>query len=205
MLAVCLGMLVLLVMAGFAAEGAAPTPSCTCATARAENGWCEAHELGFVASVEIHSRLLYDTMDAHGHVLDLTTFKCDTCKAAIATSGFCPQHRIGFVKGLAYFSRLTYELARGERRDIAAISCPTCRKNAVSLGWCDKCRIGSVGPVAIHDRQAFDAVAKAVAILREANRVSESCQVCAMAIVTDTTCPWHKITYKDGKPVPPVP
>lgn len=195
MLAICLS------LAGFAAETVVPKPACTCDKARVENGWCEAHERGFVASVELHSRLLYDAMDAHGHVLDLTTFTCDTCKSAIATSGFCPQHRIGLVKGQAYFSRLTYELARGERRDIAGISCPACRKNAASLGWCDKCRIGSVGPVAIRDKEAYDAVANAVAILQEANRVSESCQICALAIVTDTYCPWHKITYKDGKPV----
>jgi hypothetical protein len=183
--------------------GAAPAPeSCTCATAKATHGWCEAHARGYVAAVEIRSRHLYDTLDAHGHTLDLGTFQCASCKQAIASDGFCEEHRIGFVGRQAYFSRLTYELARGEPREPSSISCRACRKNARSLGWCDKHGVGMVGSVAVKDRLAYDHAAKAVGILKEASEAAKRCEHCAMAMVTDTQCPFHRITYKDGKPVP---
>jgi len=198
-------LLVLLVLVscswGLAAPGPDAGPACTCATARLDNGWCEAHAVGWVAGVEIHSRLLYDAMDAHGHTLDLTTFTCESCRKAIDTDGFCPLHHIGFVHRQAWFSRLTYELARGEKRDAGAIACPRCRKNAASLGWCDKDHIGMVGSVAIHDRPAYDQAVAAVRILQEAVRTTARCELCALAMVTDTRCPWCKITYKNGKPV----
>jgi hypothetical protein len=57
--------------------------------------------------VAIPSRLLYDTMDAHGHTLDLSTFTCPSCRGAIDADGSCDEHRIGFVRKQAYYSRLT--------------------------------------------------------------------------------------------------
>lgn len=193
-----------LVLMSLAVQAAAPTPGpCTCAAARSTHGWCQAHARGYVAAVEIRSRLLYEALDAHGHTLDLGTFQCASCKQAIASDGFCEEHRIGFVRKQAYFSRLTYELARGEHRDPASITCPVCRKNAESLGWCEKHGVGMVGSVAIRDRQAYERAAGAVGIVKAASEMAERCEHCAMAMVTDTQCPVHRIAYKDGKPVDP--
>lgn len=174
---------------------------CTCTRAKVAGGWCEVHATGYVAGVEIHSRLLYDALDAHGHTLDLSTFKCPTCRQAIASDGFCEQHRVGFVSEQAYFSRLTYELARGEAKDPIEITCPVCLRNARSLGWCDKCGLGMIGYVAIKDRQAYERAAKAVEILQAATLTVKRCEWCAIAMVTDTQCPLCRISYKDGKPV----
>lgn len=191
-----------LVVMPLAVEAAPAPESCTCAAAKTTHGWCEAHALGYVAAVEVRSRLLYDALDAHGHTLDLDTFQCASCKKAIASDGFCEEHRVGFVDRQGYFSRLTYELARGENRDPSSISCRACRKNSGSLGWCEKHGVGMVGSVAIKDRQAYDHAAKAVDILETANQAAKRCEHCAVAMVTDTQCPVCRITYKDGKPIP---
>ncbi len=208
-------LLILLLGAGVVASSAAPTGSvsgetpspeseaCTCSEAERTNGWCRRHGIGYVAAVPIRSARLYDVLDAHGHAVDLSTFECESCKRAIATGGFCEEDRVGFVGKLAYFSRLTYELARGERTDPGSLSCPVCtRHDAEGPGWCETCKRGMVGHVAIRDKQAYEAAARAVAILRAAVEASERCEHCAVAIVTDTKCPYCRITYKDGKPVP---
>ena len=178
---------------------------CTCPEAKLRDGWCDTHETGYVAMVAIPSRLLYDTMDAHGHTLDLSTFTCPSCRKAIDADGFCDEHRIGFVRKQAYYSRLTYEMARGTRVDPQAIACPACRKHVTSPGWCDKDGVGMIGNVAIRDRRAFDRAAAAVAVLRDAVAMLPRCQYCSMAMVTDTQCPVDRTVWKNGKPVPPIP
>ena len=191
----------LLVIVCVARLSAAP-PECTCATARDTNGWCEVHHAGYVASVRITSRLLYDALDAHGHTLDLGTFTCVSCRKAIETDGFCDRDSVGFVKGQVYLSRLTYELARGERMDPSTIKCKVCRANALSQGWCDRCKLGMVGNVAIRDREAYDRAARAADIVRGASQTVARCEWCGVAMVTSTKCPICRITYRDGKPVP---
>ena len=181
---------------------AGPSPPCTCTTARATNGWCSLHELGYVAGVKVTSRWLYEAADAHGHDVDVATFTCPDCRRAVATNGFCEVDRIGFVDNRAYFSRLTYELARGEIRPPSSIRCPTCRKNADTHGWCAKSRVGMIGEVAIRDRAAFDRAVAALDIFMVANAVAARCPYCAVAVITDTECPICRIAYKDGKPVP---
>ena len=177
---------------------AAPDP---CAEARRVDGWCEREGLGYVANVAIRSRLLYDALDAHGHVLDLSTFTCPTCREAIATGGFCEEHRTGFVKQQAYFSRLTYEMARGERVDPERLRCPDCRRNAETTGWCAKHRTGMIGNVAIRDRAAWERADAAVRILRAAVEMLPRCEWCAIAMVTDTQCPIDRTRWRGGQPV----
>jgi hypothetical protein len=187
---------------GMAAGGLPPTTACSCATAPYSDGWCEAHGVGWVAAIEIRSRLLYDALDAHGHVLDLSTFHCATCKSAIETDGFCDEHKNGFVKGLVYFSRLTYELARGAPLDPATLECPVCRAATRAHGWCETHGRGFVGHVAIGDRTAWQRAVDAAEIVRSAVAAISRCEFCALAMVTDTRCPRCKITYRHGAPLP---
>lgn len=187
-----------------ASPRAGPAP-CTCASAPATNGWCEAHRVGYVAGVAIRSSVLYETLDAHGHAVDPQTFECVACQAAIRTSGFCETHRIGFEDSLAYFSRLTYELARARRAPAGAIACPVCRMHAVAGGWCDACRIGRLGRFVFDDKQALLRVLREMEILRAANEASARCEGCAAAMVTDTQCPYCRITYQGGRALAPAP
>ena len=197
LLSATLGMLAL------SAESTPSPASCTCAGAIETHGWCEAHDVGYVGSVEIESRWLYDALDAHGHDVDHGSFECDACQEAIASDGFCDEHRIGFVEGQAYFSMLTYQLTRGELRRESEIECSVCRSHSQTLGWCDACGVGHVGPIAIATRDDFDQGAEAIRILHVANEAAKRCERCAVAIVTDTWCPVCKITYKDGVEVDP--
>jgi len=190
--------------AGIVTAGSPPAPAAAadpCADARAIDGWCKEQEVGFVANVAIHSRLLWDAMDAHGHLLDLSTFTCPTCRKAIDEEGFCEQHRTGFVKKMAYFSRLTYEMARGERIDPATLRCHECRRHAETTGWCDKHRLGMIGNVVIRDHAAWDRADAAVQILRRAVDMLPHCEWCAIAMVTDTKCPIDKTQWRGGQPV----
>jgi len=188
-----------------AGEEKRPGPPCTCIAAQAINGWCDLHGIGYVASIPIRWRMVYDTLDAHGHQVDLTTFDCPSCRKAIQAEGFCEEHGIGFVNRLAYFSRLTYELARAVYVDPAGIECPLCRNNASTAGWCREHGVGMVGGFAIRDEQAWQRAAAAADRLRIVVKKAPQCERCAVAILYDSDCPVHNIYYKDGVPVPPPP
>jgi hypothetical protein len=180
--------------------GALVLAACTCAAAPAMNGWCEEHHVGYVAGIAIHSQLLYEALDAHGHQVDLSTFDCPSCREAIRTGGFCETHRVGFVGSLAYFSRLTYELARAKTQ-IGEISCEICRHNVAKGGWCDRSKLGRIGPFVFEDKAAFLRAMREVEILRTAIAAIPRCERCAVAIVTDSQCPLCHITYKNGVPI----
>jgi len=184
-------------------EAGSTAIQCMCAEAKQVNGWCERHAVGYVASLPIHSRLLHETIDAHGHQLDNSTFVCPVCRKAIENDGYCGEHNLGFVKGLAFFSRLTYELARGERLEPMTLKCATCRKNAATSGWCPTDGVGMVGSVAIRDRMAWQVAARKMETLLAADQEAKRCEQCAVAMVTDGQCPFCRIDYKDGVRVKP--
>ena len=152
-----------------------------------------------MAGVEVKARILFETLDAHGHEVDLSTFPCPACRRAIETEGFCDEHKVGFVAKLAYFSRLTHELARAKVVEPSTIACSACARNARTRGWCSKHRLGMAGHFAIADREAYARVDKSLGILQVANEAATRCEYCATAIVTDTFCPVHRIKYREGK------
>ena len=196
-------MLLALVCAFFVSTGAAvPEAACVCDAPFETNAWCEAHSVGQIGPLEIRSRVLFETLDAHGHVVDPSTFECSACQEAIRTSGFCETHRVGFSRGLAYFSRLTYELSRGTRLDTTGIDCAVCLENVTALrGWCPTHRRGIAGNVVISDPAAYARVERALEVVEAASAVAERCEHCAAAMVTDSQCPLCRITYDGGRPI----
>jgi len=183
-----------------------PPPACpTCAQAKLTNKWCDKCQIGYVAGVPIECKILFETLDAHGHELVLSAIDCPDCQAAIRTDGFCEKCRIGWVHNLAYFSRLTYHLAKGTPSDPARISCLACRRNARKYGWCDSCGAGMIGNVAIRNRNDFAGGCRGYDLMMSAIEASKRCEVCALVILTDTSCFRCKKQYKDGKVVPPPP
>ena len=173
----------------------------SCEEARRINGWCEPGQVGYVASVEIRSKFLYEVLDAHGHDIIKSKVTCPTCLKAIETDGYCPAHRMGYVRGEAYMSSLTWHLARARRIDPGALTCPDCLKHTHGIGWCDKDKVGIAGYFAVDDRQEFDELARAYALLLAAVEKSARCETCAGAMITDGYCPTHRLHYKDGAPV----
>ena len=178
-------------------------PECSCSTAMERGGWCDDHEKGYVASIEIHSEMLFETLDAHGHVIAPEFIRCTRCLEARKTDDFCEEHRIGFVDGLAYLSPLTYHLAKGENKDLSRIVCPVCKKNAESYGWCPECNVGMVGQFEIRDPESFRKLSRAYDTLLSARETVARCELCAASMVVDGRCPVCRITYKDGKPIEP--
>ena len=108
----------------------APDDPCVCAQARIANGWCDTHDVGYVAGLPIRSANLFEALDAHGHDFDPASMECESCQVAIKSDGLCPECQWGFVDGQLFFSKLTYLIALGKAKDIATISCATCRRNA---------------------------------------------------------------------------
>jgi hypothetical protein len=174
----------------------------SCLEAALRHGWCRHCNTGYIAGAAIKARILYDGLDAHGHDLDPSTIHCTKCRTAMGTDGFCETCRIGWINKQAYFSRLTYEVCRGRTVDVAAIACPACRENSKKYGWCETCGLGMVGNVAISKQDAFRHAARGYDIMLLAIEASGRCDACALAIITDTTCPQCRVTYKDGRPVP---
>ncbi len=194
-----------LVMLLLAEPAPARTDACTCAINLQRDGWCEGHAIGYIAGLEIHTGLLFEALDAHGHEVDLTSFDCPACQRAIETEGFCPEHRIGFVRGLAYFSRLTFLLARARSHTGSAAPCRECASLPAAGGWCEACEVGFVGSVVFRDRRDFDEVFRALDLVRRADALGERCEHCAVAMATDTICARCKLEYRNGEPRPFVP
>jgi hypothetical protein len=199
-------------------SGPAPAPiggDCTCAAARLANGWCDPCAIGYVASVEVRSKMLYEFLDAHGHDIKPASIECGSCQAALETDGFCERCRWGFVDKKLYFSRLTYQLARGEVKDVSKLTCRACAKNAAKAKlpldphrWCEQCKVGMVGNVAFKEKKDFEAASRELDRLLRAVRATQRCEQCAVALMQDATCLACGITYKNGtntQSPPPVP
>jgi len=152
----------LLVLALLAYRGS--RAACTCAEARAAQGWCEACAVGYVGPLELRSRGLFDALDLHGHDIEAAALECAGCRAALAADGYCAADGRGFLAGRAYLSPLAYHLARGEtaavereldvvrRAVLEAQRCELCAEAMVSNGTCPRCLLryqdGVASPVA---------------------------------------------------------
>jgi hypothetical protein len=195
---------IVVVAALVAAAGAAAAHemrTASCEEAKRINGWCTTDDVGFVASVPIHSKFLYEVLDPHGHEIIKAQVTCATCRKAIETDGFCPDHKMGYVGGAAYMSPITWHLARARKLDPATIECPVCRDHMKSIGWCEKDARGIAGYFAVDDRKEFEALQAAYAILLRANDMSKRCERCAGAMITDGYCAIHRVRYDGGKAV----
>jgi hypothetical protein len=196
------GLLPLVLLAALAPAAIAHSPhTASCEEARRINGWCDAENAGYVASVQIRSRFLYEVLDAHGHEIIPAKVTCETCRKALATDGYCPAHKMGFVHGEAFMSSLTYHLARARTIDPEKITCPVCRKHTHGIGWCDADNVGIAGSFAVDDRQEFAELEKAYALLLAAVEMSSKCERCAGAMITDCYCSIHRVTYDKGRPI----
>ena len=190
----------------FLAVSLAATPqpisdACICQDAVVNHRWCDVCGVGYVAGVRIKSKLLFEALDAHGHEIDTKTIVCPTCRIALETDGFCEPCRVGFIRRQMYFTRIAYLLGKGEGVRLDALAFPVCSENAKTTGWCEKCNRGMVGHTAFSDKNLFQAAQEAYRFLLEAVKLLETCDICAVAMFFDNTCPIHKATYRNGKRV----
>ena len=197
-----LGLLLLAGCATTTTNTTTTNTACTNILAKVNNGWCNECELGYVAGVTINSQMLFEALDAHGHEIGPKGVQCRSCRQAIQIDGYCDRDQIGWVNQQAYFSTLTYRLAKGQSKDISKISCPLCRANAQTQGWCDSCQVGMVGNVAFGNKEDFQQASQPYEVLLAAAEMAGTCEVCATAMLFDSTCPVCKISYRNGKKVP---
>jgi hypothetical protein len=160
---------------------------------RRDGGWCDVHEVGFLGGMEVRSHALLEVLDPHGHDVDPASFHCPACQWAIEHDGFCEEDRVGFIDGKAYFSRLSHDLASAERVEPSS---------AGAQGWCEACKRGIVGDRAFGEREVYDRVVHALAIVHRADEAARRCVYCAVAMVSGTECAMCRIAYRDGEPVP---
>ncbi len=193
-------LVVLLAASGLPAAGKTG-PGASCEEAKRINGWCDAANAGYVASVKIRSRFLYEVLDTHGHDIDPRAVTCETCRKALQSDGYCPAHKMGYVHGEAFLSPLTYHLARARTIDPSTVSCRVCRRHTRGIGWCEKDHVGIAGTFAVDDRQEFNELERAYAILLAAVEMAPRCETCAGAIVADGYCGIHHVKYEDGRAV----
>lgn len=170
------------------AQSALVTPVCSCERNRIAGGWCGKCDLGYLAGVCIESKLFFEMLDAHGHVIDPGSLSCEKCRAAQRTQGYCDGCRMGFVRGMAYLSKLTYHLAQGRPTNPASLVCKSCADNAKQCGWCEKCAIGMIGNVAIPHRADYDAVLPEFQRMLDSIKLLPRCEQCAMAHFSGGIC-----------------
>ena len=188
-----------LALAALAAGAAQQDP---CREARRSHRWCDAREVGFVADVEVRSRVLYDALDAHGHDFDASRRDCEVCRKAQAGGGYCEKHLIGFVDGRAYLSRLTYHVFRGKTFEPEELPCSECWDPKTPHRWCEECGLGYVGNVMLRDREEFDQLSREYEVLLNAGERASICEICAAAMVQHSRCHIHRISFQDGKEIP---
>lgn len=155
--------------------------------------WCRKCNVGHLAGIKIESAMLFETLDPHGHDIDVNTLHCQHCIAAVAVDGFCQSCGIGFKGKQAYFTPLTWGLARGAAmRDH---SCQACASLTGNAGWCERCSRGIVGNIQIDDREIYEPTATELHVLRSAIARVSACELCACAMVVHRTCPNCRISY----------
>lgn len=168
----------------------------TCKLAQTRDGWCADCKVGYFDGVAIRSKKLYAALA--GKPVDPAKLRCAGCLRAAKQNGWCADCKRGFASRKAYGSKVAQQLARGVARDVSRIECSVCRRAARNHGWCDTCQVGLVGPRAFKDRQAYSDAVAARKILLAAAKAAEKCPQCAVALITDGTCPACKVSYKNG-------
>jgi hypothetical protein len=92
-------------------------------------------------------------------------------------------------------------MAKGTVPDESKVSCPACKASLkTGQGYCDHCKVGVLHGVAYSSKADYDAAVKADAILVRAILAANSCEGCAVAMVTDGECSHCKMSFKDGQP-----
>jgi hypothetical protein len=162
---------------------------CVCAKAKAAGGWCPECKIGFLAGVRIPSQDLYETIDVHGHEINLAALSCPTCTKYAADGGYCDTCRIGFYRKRVYFSLLSFELAKGVPLEREKLNCQPCRLSAENGRWCEACGRGWIGNVALSSKSGFETAKQEFARLKSALELLARCEDCAVACFTQNLCP----------------
>lgn len=155
---------------------------------------------GKIFSVELTSRKLYDALA--GKDIDTDKIKCPGCKLAAEKSGKCDHCKIGAAQGKLFHSMVAYALAKGtpvHADTVAHSHCIGCKTAYKDNGFCKDCAVGFVSGRAFKGKESYDAALAANKTLVKAVEASKKCEACAVAMVTDGSCPHCNVSFKEGK------
>jgi hypothetical protein len=183
------------VFVGAVSPAKAGCPGCE-AVAKKGEGFCCGH--GIVFGLQLGSEELYKTLS--GKEIDVNRIECPGCKSAHETNGQCSHCKVGMAGGKMYRSSAAHVLAKGSPvSEAAACQCKGCKTARAENGFCDKCGAGYIAGRFYRGKESYDAALAAHQTLANAIELAKKCVGCAVALVTDGTCPSCKVTYKDGK------
>jgi len=169
-----------------------PLAQCACADMRQAGGWCRRCGVGWLAGIRIPSADLYIALDSHGHQFVTLSVDCPSCLDAVSVDGHCDEHHRGFASHRMYTSTLAWAVARGRLIEPGSLNCDRCRTNAARCGWCDTCAAGQVGSLRFGSIDVFSHAMRERERLVESVRTLAQCEMCAIVMFTDATCPRHR-------------
>lgn len=153
---------------------------------------------GLMYGVDLTSKKLYDALA--GHEVQIDTVKCPGCKAAAKTNGICSHCNVGLAGGKLYHSMLSHKLAKGSPTSTEKVGqCFSCKTAYKKHGRCTACDVGFVSKRMYKEKGEYEAALAARTTLVAAVKLSEKCETCAVAMVSDGKCEKCNIRFKDGK------
>ena len=170
-------------------------PSSTAATV----AWCAQCKTGVAFGRRIKSEKL--TAALNGKEVNESAIKCGGCKTAFKVNGRCSHCKVSFSGGKAYNSPVALALSKGEVISPAKIRCAGCKTNfEKGKGFCTHCNAGVLAGLMFKNEKDYSAAQEAEAILTTAIKTADTCQACAVAMVTDGQCSQCKVSFKNGEP-----
>lgn len=169
--------------------------------AKSGEGFCTHCGHGKIFGLDVASKEVFAALA--GTPVDPAKTQCDGCKAAIEANGVCKKCNVGIANGKAYKSMFAYKLAKGLPAQPSMVegkdACPGCKAAFKDKGFCSSCNTGFVGGRMYLDKNEYEGAKTALATINSAMDAGKKCEGCAVAMLTDGTCPKCKSSFKDGK------
>jgi hypothetical protein len=190
-----------------AAAFAADAP-CSCDENRIVGGWCEAHERGHVADVELSSKQRLESADVKTlrellgggrRVADPDAIDCPVCRKNAGSHGWCAKCGHGMVGPVEIEGREAFVAADRALHRLLAASPPqpscTCNAAAAVGPWCERHEAGWIAGLRIDSRELYEALdLRGHAV----DAATLECAACKTAHAGGGYCEEHGIGFRDG-------
>ncbi len=175
--------------------------TCTCEVIiETGEGFCDVCNKGQIFGEKLTSRKLYETL--HGHSVDTAKMTCDGCKRAVEKGSTCAVCKVGFASGHMYHSPMAHSMALGTPYSAEkASNCRGCKIAFAENSVCSKCEVGFLDGRIYHTRNRHNQAETAHKVIHVAILMSDKCEDCAIAMVTNSKCEKCNIRFQNGRSV----